>query len=120
MATEKAEPPEGFSKVEQPGNNSDDFDTEWVDRPALGDSIQGTLLAINYDRGEYNSEVLEIRLTEPAQEFDDGDLVSMWSTNGITGAIEEADARGEEIAVLCSGTFEGDDGEENRSYEVFI
>jgi len=119
MATEKAEAPEGFTTVEQPGNDSDDFDTEWLDRPALGDSVQGTLLSINYERGEYDSEVLEIRLTEPAQDFEDGDLVAMWSTNGITAALEEADARGQEIAIICSDTFDTEDGERRR-YNVAV
>ncbi|WP_181687323.1 hypothetical protein [Halorhabdus salina] len=121
MATEEAEPPEGFTTVEQPGNNdSDDYDTDWIDRPEVGDLVQGNLLAIKPDRGEYDSTVLEIKLTQPYGDHDEGDLVAMWSTQGIDAALDEAGSpRGEELAVWCDETYDLD-GDEVRNFELAV
>ncbi|MFC7230321.1 hypothetical protein ACFQMM_01115 [Saliphagus sp. GCM10025308] len=119
MATEPAEVPEGFTKVTAPQQNDDDFDTEWVDRPALGELVQGTLLNLKPDCGDHDTTVIEMRLSEPYGEFEDGALVCFWSTNGIDAALEENDiSRGEEIAVVCDDTFEID-GESRRGYSVY-
>lgn len=120
MATEQAEVPEGFTKAEAPTQNSnDDYDTEWVDRPSVGDMLQGMLLNVKPDCGEYDTTVIEARLTQPYHDHDEGDLVCFWSTNGIDSALEENDvSRGEEIAVVCDGTFEVD-GEERREFAVY-
>lgn len=120
MSTDTPETPEGFTKVAAPTQQSD-YDTEWQDRPAFGEIVQGTLLAINPDCGDYDTTVLEIRLTEPTSDHDEGTLVSMWSTAGIDSALEENDvSRGSEIAVMGEDTFETDDGEERVSYAVYV
>jgi len=117
MATDKAEAPEGFTKAEAPTN--DDYDTEWVDRPEYGDLVQGILLDRKPDRGEYDTTVLELRLTEPCGELDSGECVAMWSTNGIDSALDGNEVeRGEEIAIVCDETYE-EDGDERRNYEVY-
>ena len=122
MATEKAEPPEGFTKADAPSqNNGDDYDTDWIDRPEVGDMVQGTLLARNLDRGEYDTDVLEIKLTQPYGDFDTGDLVAMWATSGIEDALDGNDVgRGDEIAVTAESTFESDDGQERRNYALYV
>lgn len=77
MATEESGPPEGFTAVEQPTTN-DDYDTEWVDRPEVSETLVGTLLARKPDRGEYDSTILELRLSEDYQDQEADDLVSLW------------------------------------------
>lgn len=120
MATEPTEVPEGFTKAAAPTtNNDDDFDTEWVDRPAQGDMLQGTLLNLKPDCGQFDTTVIELRLTQPHGDFDAGALVCFWSTNGIDAALEENDvSRGEEIAVVADETFEID-GEQRQGYSVY-
>ena len=119
MATEEAGPPEGFTKAES--SNNENYDTEWADRPELGEVLQGTLLAMKPDRGKYDSTVLEIRLAAPYRDHDEDDLVSVWSTAGIDSLIEQNDVtRGEEFAIGCQETYEGDDGETRRNYEVYV
>ncbi len=120
MSTDTPETPEGFTKVAAPTQQSD-YDTEWQDRPEFGEIVQGTLLAINPDCGDYNTTVLEIRLTEPTSDHDEGTLVSMWSTAGIDTTIEENEvSRGSEVAIMGEDTFETDDGEERVSYGVYV
>ncbi|WP_252699475.1 hypothetical protein [Natronosalvus vescus] len=119
MATEQAEVPEGFTKAEAPQQNTDDYDTEFVDRPELGEMIQGTLLNVKPDCGEFDTTILELRLSEPYHDQDEGALVCFWSTNGIDSALEENEvSRGEEIAVVCDDTFEID-GENRRGFSVY-
>lgn len=122
MATEKAEPPEGFTKAEAPNqNDSNDYDTEWIDRPEVGDMVQGTMLARNPDRGEYETDVLEIKLSQPYGEFGDGDLVAMWATSGIEDQLDATDVtRGDEIAITAESTFETDNGQERRNYSLYV
>lgn len=120
MSTDTPEIPEGFSKVDAPSQETD-YDTEWQDRPAYGEIVQGTLLATVPDCGDYDTTVLEMRLTEDTNQHDEGSLVSMWSTAGIDATLEENDiSRGTEIAVMGEDTFETDDGEERVSYAVFV
>ncbi|ARS89641.1 hypothetical protein [Natrarchaeobaculum aegyptiacum] len=119
MATEEAQPPEGFTKATAPSTNSDDYDTEWVERPEVGEIVQGTLLDMKPECGDYDTTILELRLSAPYGDHDEGDLVCFWSTNGIDAALEENDvARGEEIAVACEGTFEID-GEDRREFALY-
>lgn len=118
MATKQAEVPEGFTKAEAPSTNTE-YDTEFVERPQPGELIQGILLDTKPERGDYDTTIIEVRLTQPYRDFGEDDLVCFWSTNGIDAAIEENDiARGEEIAVVCPGTFEID-GEERREFDVY-
>ena len=118
MATDQANPPEGFTKAEAP-DQTDDYDTEWIDRPALGDLIQGILLARKEDRGEYDTTVLELRLTEPCGDVDADECVAMWSTEGIDVQLDqEGVERGEEIAITCDDTYQRD-GQERRNYAVY-
>lgn len=44
MATDQANPPEGFTKAEAP-DQTDDYDTDWSERPVLSALIQGVSLA---------------------------------------------------------------------------
>ena len=124
MATETPSPPEGFDAAESPDDNSgDDYDTERVDRPELGEALQGELIAKKPNRGQYDSMIIEVRLTEPYKEFDTGDLVHMWCTNGIEKQLtDQGDTdpvpRMSEIYLYVSETFENDDGETVRGYEV--
>ena len=121
MATEKAEPPEGFTKADAPNqNDGDDYDTDWIDRPGVGDMVQGTLLARNLDHGKYDTDVLEIKLTQPYGDFDTGDLVVMWATSGIEDALDSNDVgRGNEIAITVDDTFKSD-GQERRNYALYV
>ena len=119
MATENATPPEGFTKAESP-QNSNDYDTEFVDRPDVGDLLQGVLLAIKPERGQYETTLLEIRLTQPYGDCDEDELVAVWSTTGIDDALEENDVnRGDEIALAVEDTFESD-GDTRRNYAVYV
>jgi hypothetical protein len=120
MATEEAEVPEGFTKAEAPNQNSDDdYDTEWVERPMQGELLQGNLLAVKPDRGEYDTTIIEMRLTEPYGSHDADDLVCFWSTQGIDDALDENNIRrGDEIALTCDETFDVD-GDERRNYAVY-
>jgi hypothetical protein len=122
MATEKAEPPEGFTKADAPNqNSSEEYDTDWIDRPQVGDMVQGTLLARNLDRGEWDTDVLEIKLTQPYGDFDEGDLVAMWATAGIEDALDANEVnRGDEIAITAEETFTSDDGDERRQYALYV
>jgi hypothetical protein len=121
MATETPEAPQGFKKADAPDTDNDtDFDTEWVDRPEPSELLQGNLLAIKEDRGQYDTTVLELRLTEPYGDHEPDDLVCLWSTNGIDAALDENDVRrGDEIALLVDETWETDDGESRRNYAVY-
>jgi hypothetical protein len=120
MAIEKAEVPEGFTKAESPDqNNDDEDDTECVERPLEGELLQGNLLAVKPDRGEYDTTIIELRLTEPYGAHAEDELVCFWSTSGIDGALDENDVRrGDEIAITCEDTFEID-GDERRNYAVY-
>ena len=120
MATEKAEVPEDFTKAEAPEvEQDDDFDTEWTDRPEMGEMLRGDLLARKPDRGEHDTTILELRLTDDYRDFSEGELVCIWSTNGIDGALDENDIlRGDEIALVVDETFEID-GETRRNYAVY-
>jgi len=119
MATESPNPPEGFTKADEPDNNQDDdYDTEWADKPQLGEMIQGTLLAHKPDAGDYDG-LLEVRLSQPYGDFDAGDLIAFWSTSGINATLEANGLkRGQEFAVACDETVEID-GEEKRNYTVY-
>ncbi|MFC6973480.1 hypothetical protein ACFQL1_20370 [Halomicroarcula sp. GCM10025709] len=83
--------------------------------------VQGTLLARNLDRGEYDTDVLEIKLTQPVGEFKTGDLVAMWATAGIEDALDANEvSRGDEIAVTADSTFTADNGDERRRYSLYV
>ena len=117
MASEKATPPEGFKTVDKPESNND-YDTEWVDRPEVSETLVGTLLAVKHDRGEYDSSILEIRLIEDYQGNQKDSLVAVWSTDGINQMLEENDVnRGDDICLYVDSTFESDD-ETRRSYAL--
>jgi hypothetical protein len=119
MATDAPEAPEGFTEVEQP-ETDDDYDTEWVDRPEVSETLTGTLLARKPDRGEYDSTVLELRLLDDYQDADEDDLVAVWSTNGIDQMLNENDvSRGDDIALYVGETFENE-GEHRRSYALAV
>lgn len=117
MATERAGPPEGFKTVPEPEQNSD-YDTERVDRPRDGDVLQGDVLVKKPEKGEHDSMVVELKLTQPYGEFGAGDLVHFWTTNGLEARMEDID-RGTEIAVYVVGHDEID-GDEVRLYEVAV
>jgi hypothetical protein len=118
MATDQPNPPEGFTKAETP-DQTDDYDTDWIDRPSLGELVQGILLARKPDRGKYDTTVLELRLTEPCGDVDADECVALWSTAGIDKQLDSADVeRGEEIAITCEDTHQRD-GEERREYAVY-
>lgn len=121
MATEQAEVPEGFQRADAPDTEQDDdFDTEWCDKPGLGQILQGTLLAANEDRGEHGTTVLEVKLTQPYADFDEGDLVCFWSSNGIDSALEaNGVSRGDELCLTTEDTFEVD-GETRNNYSVYV
>jgi len=117
MASETPNLPEGFSKADEPQSNNDgeDFDTEWADRPELGEMVQGTLLAHKPDAGNYDG-LLEVRLSQPFADYTSGDLVAIWSTAGINQQLDHNDVRrGEEFAITVEET--NDDG--NRIYTLY-
>jgi len=125
MATEPAGAPEGFTKAEAPSSNREDYDTEWIDRPQVGEMVQGTLLDSKPNRGQYDTTVLELRLSDPyGSEHEADDLVAMWSTSGIDDQLEASADRGDEVAIVCDEVFEyeDDDGEtqEGREYTVYV
>ncbi len=69
-------------------NKSDDYDTDWINHLALGDLVQGIPPARKEDRGEYDTTVLELRLTEPYGEVDADERVATWSTDGINAELD--------------------------------
>jgi len=117
MATERAGPPEGFTTVSAPQTDND-YDTEEVGRPQVGDLLQGDVLAKKPGKGEYESMVVELKLTQPYGEHEVGDLVHFWCTSGLEDLMDEID-RGREIAVYVDELDEID-GEEVRLYEIGV
>lgn len=126
MATEEFQPPEGMTAAEEPQTNNE-YDTEWVDRPMLNQAIQGTLLARKENRGKHDSTILEVKLSEPyadpneeGGDYEAGDLICFWSTQGINTQLEAEEVRrGDEFAVACTETYENENGDEVRSYTVY-
>jgi len=124
MATEPAEAPEGFTKADAPSSNRED-DTEWIDRPQVGEMVQGMILDLEPNCGNYDTTVLELRLMDPyGSEHEAGDVVAMWSTSGIDDQLEASADRGDEIAIVCDEVFEYEDDEgetqQGREYTVYV
>lgn len=128
MAADSPEVPEDFTQASTPDNNDSDRDTALVQRPELGQSLRGMLLAKKPDRGDWDNMVIEVKLTEPyateGGELGKGELVHMWTTNGIEAALEGDDdseevPRGAEVIIVCDDTWTTDDGEDRRTYSVY-
>lgn len=113
---------EGFKQAEAPSGQFDDEDAEWIDRPRPGESVQGIILDMTPDCGEYGNTVLKFRRTDEHDQ-DSGPIVVMWSTNQIDNLLAEPDlGAGDEVIIECTGREEFDrDGEsvEFHNYEVY-
>jgi hypothetical protein len=109
MATEGYRDFQSLDPVEEPSNNEDDRDAEWIESEAIdeeGWTIVGELVRIQEDAGEYDSRLYELQV-------DLGEYRVMWGRKNIDLKVDSAGIEtGEVIGIRNTGeTFETENGE---------
>ena len=113
----------GFTKAESPANDQYEGEDNWADRPPEGESIQGLILSKKPDRGQFNSLLLELKLTEDleyGEEYPEGTKVLMFCNRNIEETIESNDIEsGDLILVECTDSYEFEDDGETKTGHSF-